>query len=53
MEQRQNHEHSELQHAQEEELKSFNGLCDRKLSDYEQEGEKLTKDIEAKQQMEQ
>jgi len=45
MEQRQNQEHNDLQYAHHEELKNFNALWDRKVSDYYQEGDKQIKDL--------
>jgi len=45
MEQRQNQEHNDLQYAQHEELKNFNALWDKNVSEYCQEGDKLIKDL--------
>lgn len=52
MEQRHHQEQNDLQHAHHEELKAFNALWGKKLIDYMQEGDKLIKDFQAKQQAE-
>lgn len=50
MEQRHSQEKTDLSRAHQDELKTFNDFWDRKIYEYNQEGEKLTRDLQAKHQ---
>ena len=52
MELRHNQEKSDLDRAHQDELKTFNDFWDKKIGQYNQEGEKLTRDMQAKHQNE-
>lgn len=52
MEQRHHQEKSDLARAHQDELKTFNDFWDKKIQEYNQEGEKLTRDLQAKHQTE-
>ena len=50
MEMRQNQEHGDLTRQQEEEMRTFNAFWDKKMNDYESEGNKMANDLEGKHQ---
>ena len=53
MEMRHGQEHTDLTRAHEEELRTFNTFWDKKMNDFESEGNKLTGDMGAKHDSEQ
>jgi hypothetical protein len=50
MEQRHSQENNDLDRAHDDELRNFNAFWDKKISEFNQEGERMVRDMEAKHQ---